>query len=336
MADVQAQFAQFHDLIRLGPYDENQHLRDKRDLLVNELKERLPDDVPDFRTFNQGSYAYNTGTVPKDGNYDIDVGIVFDCEQDAYPNPLTLKQRVRDALGHPRRTVRIRRPCVTVEYIRGGEVEYHVDLAIYVRRAAGGLDLAVGREGADVAHREWQPNDPEGLVRAIKDRHSGEDAGQMRHCIRYLKRWRDHRFPNGDGPISCALTVAAFHWFQPQRDFFSRVAFDAEALRQLADAILGQFATVRNVDGEWVERLRIVTPVLPNDDLLRGMSDGQMGAFKTRLTQLRDALAAAIADPDLQQACTRLAGQFGDEFPVPTTPTAKKVEAPYVHTGQSA
>lgn len=337
MADLQPHFKAFHDKIRLKPFEENEALREKRDLLIGELRSDLPDELPTFRTFNQGSYAYNTGTVPKDGNYDIDVGVVFHCEKDAYPNPLVLKQYVRNALLHPGRTVRIRRPCVTVEYVCDGQVEYHVDLAIYVERSGGnGVDLAVGREGADAANRRWEPSDPEGLVAAIRDRFSGEAARQMRHCIRYLKRWRDHRFPEGDGPISCALTVAAYHWFQPQLDFFSKARNDALALRVLVQATLDKFILVMNAQGTSVSRLKVVMPVLPHDDLLAGLTDIQMTAFRARLEQLRDALDAAIADADELQACRRMVGQFGDEFPVPPAPTAKKVEAPYINTGQSA
>lgn len=66
MADLQKQFLVFHDTIKLGTYEENSTLRDKRDLLVDELKDRLKDkeedEYPQFvKKFDQGSYALGTG-----------------------------------------------------------------------------------------------------------------------------------------------------------------------------------------------------------------------------------------------------------------------------------
>ncbi len=338
MADLQRYFEQFNDTIRLAPYDENQDLRDKRDLLLKELRANLPNDAPAFRHFNQGSYARNTGTVPKDGNYDIDVGLVFDCWRDRYPDPLKLKRHVLHALERPNRKVRIRRPCVTVEYIEDGEVAYHVDLAIYVRRQDGiGLDLAVGRETCPPAQRVWEQNDPEGLIDKINTRFKDEQAAQMRRSIRYLKRWRDHRFPDGNGPISVALTVAAYHWFAPQQDLFSKKPVDVKALRQWVTKMLGHFQPVVNSQGQLVYRLAFTSPVVTFPDLLADMSDAQMTTLRERLQVLESKLQQAIDEPLPETACQILRSQFGEEFPVPTPgQTAKAVAAPYVHTGQSA
>jgi hypothetical protein len=337
MADIQRYFNEFHDRIRLEPFDENEQLRDKRDILIGELKEKLPKDVPAFRHFNQGSYAMNTGTRPKDGNYDIDVGIVFGCKKDKYPDPVMLKRHVLKLLEHGNRTVRIRRPCVTVEYMRDGEVDYHVDLAIYVERLdADGLDLAVGREDATNG-RVWQQNDPERLITLIAERLKNEEAAQMRRSIRYLKRWRDHCFDGGNGPISVALTVAAFHWFMPSFDLFSKKAIDLKALKTLADSILANFKSVVDKDGQLVERLSIRLPVAPYCDLLADVSKSDMATLKARLVTFAAKLQQAIDEPLPETACVILVSQFGDEFPTPTPrQTAKVVTPPYVHTGQSA
>jgi hypothetical protein len=42
MADVQAQFFAFHEMIKLRRFEENQTLRDKRDIIRRRLDERLP------------------------------------------------------------------------------------------------------------------------------------------------------------------------------------------------------------------------------------------------------------------------------------------------------
>lgn len=338
MADLQRYFVQFNDAIRLAPYDENEQLREKRDLLLSELRQKLPSDVPAFRSFNQGSYAMNTGTIPPDGNYDIDVGLVFACYRDRYPDPVELKRLVLRALERSNRTVRIRRPCVTVEYIKDGEVDYHVDLAIYVeRRDTVGLDLAVGRESCPHDQRVWQQNDPEGLIEKINTRFGEDEAAQMRRSIRYLKRWRDHRFPDGNGPISVALTAAAYHWFTPRLDLFSKKPIDAKALKHFVTAMLGQFHACVDARGGMVWRIAIPSPVVTYPDLLADVTDAQMAVLRDRLQTLEAKLQQAIDEPLPETACSILRSQFGEEFPVPTTEqTAKAVAAPYVHTGQSA
>ena len=87
----------------------------------------------------------HTGTVPPGGDFDIDVGLIFDCKRTQYSDPVALKVAVRDALKRNGRKVTIRRSCVTAHYSSGGEPAYHVDLAIYVKRSDGFLDIARGR-----------------------------------------------------------------------------------------------------------------------------------------------------------------------------------------------
>ena len=62
MGKVQTNFLKFHDNIKLDNFDENQALRDKRDMLITELECLKDEDLPDgsgkfsFETKNQGSY----------------------------------------------------------------------------------------------------------------------------------------------------------------------------------------------------------------------------------------------------------------------------------------
>lgn len=114
MPAVQKQFEDFHNAIRLDEDDEKATLREKRETIIKALRANLGDDVPTFTNFNQGSYSMHTGVVPLDGNFDIDVGLIFDCNQDKYPDPIVLKKKLRDAVDTNFRTVVIRRPCVTV------------------------------------------------------------------------------------------------------------------------------------------------------------------------------------------------------------------------------
>ena len=335
MPAVQTQFNAFHAAIKLDEDDEKETLQTKRDTLLRALKANLPSTAPKFTSFHQGSYSMHTGVVPLNGNFDIDIGIVFECERKAYPDPVVLKKIVRDALDTHGRTVNIRRPCVTVNYMTGDVTNYHVDLAIYAQRADGLLDLAKGKEHSATEHRVWETSDPEQLTKLICGRFSDDaERAQYRRCIRYMKRWRDYQFLKG-GPLSIAITVAAYKWFQPKKAA-TGTYLDLEALLAFVEAMLAG-VTHQSTDEGLHKRLSVALLVTPYGDLTAKMSKTQMETFLTALQNLRDALVKASNDPVPEDACKVLAGQFGSAFPIPEkADTAKAVRAPVVHTGNSA
>lgn len=337
MPAVQKQFEDFHTNIKLDNDDEKAKLREKRETLLKALRINLGDDVPSFENFNQGSYSMHTGVVPLDLNYDIDVGLIFDCNRDKYPDPVELKKKVRDALNSNGRTVLIRRPCATVNYMRDGEPEYHVDLAIYSKRDDGLLDLAKGKENSGDDFRVWEASDPKTLTdlicSAFKD---SNELAQYRRCIRYIKRWRDVQFRNGGAPLSIALTVSAKEWFRPRFETSGKPT-DLLALLDWGEAMLSRFETVYTNDDGWHERLKVMLPVIPYSDLMAGMTKGQMATFKAKLEALRDALSDAYYEELPEDACKLLNKQFGDDFKVPEkAETAKAVTASVISTGNSA
>lgn len=336
MAKLHAYFLKFHREIKLDDLDENAVLRSKRDTLIQNLKDNLPKEAPAvLRTFNQGSYAMGTGTLPLDGDYDIDVGIVFDSTPEK-ETPVGLKKTVKTALSHPGRTVDIRRSCVTISYLKGEDIQYHVDMALYVVGSDGKLRLAKGKENSSKELCFWETSDPQGLCEAIVNRHKGEDRAQFRRAIRYLKRWRDHKFAH-KGVLSIALTAAAYHWFSPCKDWFTGEYNDPEALLGLLNTMLSQWKGCVH-EGELVARLKVTLPVTPYGDLLEKMTQKQMDDYHTKLIELRDALNEAKAEPEDAVACKALAKLFGKDFPVPAEKDAKvaKVQASVVGTGSSA
>lgn len=119
MSTIQRQLDQFDKQIMLGRFEENAILREKRDIIRNKLKERLPgvfeqheEACPEYYWRDQGSYEMGTGIIPLEGDYDIDQGLYFMVSTDSYPDPVVLKKRVYEALdGHTSR-VEVRRPCV--------------------------------------------------------------------------------------------------------------------------------------------------------------------------------------------------------------------------------
>lgn len=333
---IQSYFEKFHAIIKLDEDDEKANLREKRDTLLRSLKANLSDEAPAFKDFHQGSYSMHTGIVPLDGNYDIDVGLVFDCSRSAYPDPVMLKRLVRDALNTHGRTVDIRRPCVTVNYIRDGKPEYHIDFAIYARRDDNTLDLAKGKENSDVSMRIWEQADPKELTR-LNSMAFNEviERAQYRRCIRYIKRWRDEQFASGGAPLSIALTVAAMRWFKPRFEVSGKAA-DLLALLDLVKEMLGQFRGTASTEG-WHDRLCVMLPVTPFNDLMECMTNAQMTKFMLKLKTLQKTLEEAYYESLPEEACKIMHNQFGGDFPIPEkSQTAKAVAAPFISAGTSA
>lgn len=307
--EIQRLFERFHDAIKLEENDERLKLRTKREVLLKALRKKMASHCLTFEPFDQGSYALRTGVVPKDGNYDIDVGLIFDCSQERFPNPVELKLLVYDALAEKNRTVSIRNACVTVTYIRGGRPHYHIDLALYVRTANGKLLLGKGRRYSGDDRCKWEPSSPNELTRFILSKYSGDEQAQLRRCIRYLKRWRDENFTSG-APVSIALTVAAAMWFEPMvaEDGSS---FDLAALHALVRKMQ------KNFGNNWkLDRLAVLLPGSRSIDLMSKLTPEQMKVFRQRLDSLQRTLFQCFGDVALTTAVEALSSQFGPDFPI--------------------
>jgi hypothetical protein len=305
--EIQKLFERFHSSIKLEENDERRKLRRKRELLISTLQKKMALHSLVFESFDQGSYALRTGVIPKDGNYDIDVGLIFSCSQERFPNPADLKILVHDALNEKNRTVTIRNACVTVTYMRSGRPEYHVDLALYVRNADGSLLLAKGRRYAHEDNCGWVQSSPHELTRFVLSKFAGDEQAQLRRCIRYLKRWRDEQFASG-APVSIALTVAAVMWFEPMLDENGK-GLDLLALHKLVKKMQ------RNFGNNWQPgRLAVLLPGSRRVDLMSKLTSVQMGVFKERLHGLEKALSKCFGDVPLEEAAETLQTQFGQAF----------------------
>ena len=337
MPAIQKQFEDFHSAICFDEEDEKATLREKRDTIVKALRDNLGEDVPSFTNFNQGSYSMHTGVVPLDGNFDIDVGLIFDCDRDKYADPVILKKKVRDAANKNFGTVVIRRPCVTVNYLSGGEIAYHVDLAIYARDASGKLYLAKGKENSADEHRIWEVSDPKELTKRICGAFQDSDQlAQYRRCIRYVKRWRQWQFSGSGAPLSVALNVAALQWFRPNFGTSGKPV-DLLAMLDWVKAMLNNFTYEFRQDDGMHLRLKVMLPVEPYVDLMSKRTAAQMKNFREKLEALRDALQKAYDEELPEDACKLLKKQFGDDFKVPEkSETGKAVVSAVISTGNSA
>lgn len=351
MANVQPQFKAFNDTIRLGRFDENQTLREKRDIIRKKLIDNLPgvfkkysEPCPLFVFLDQGSYAMDTGTKPLNGDFDIDQGLYFSVNASAYPDPVVLKQRVYEALDEHTNNVQIRRSCVTVFYSRNNEPIYHVDLAVYSdgsQNADGKSRLAKGKQYSIPDNRFWEVSNPQQLTDTIFARFVGEDRAQFRRIVRYWKRWKAVNFPGAGGaaPNGIGLTIVTYEDLQPTyTDRFTNEHNDLSAMCALVMNVLSRFTFVYDeAEQQFVERLVVNLPVEPWNDVFARMTAKQMASFKTNLTTLKDALVYAEGVSDPVAACERLQRVFGGDFPVPTKEeTATRHPRAITSSGNSA
>lgn len=330
MAQLYSEFKKFHEAIKLKRYDENATLIEKRDKILTALREGLSKHFESleekkltFDFFNQGSYAMNTGIRPlEEGEYDIDVGIRFHVSIDGvYEDPTKLKALVRDVLQDHEGVPEVRRSCVTVDYPKD---EYHVDLAIYASSESnfGQNYLARGFLGSSSNNKSWEPSDAEYFIELIGNRHDGKDGEQFRRIIRYLKRWKDHRFRSAgsEAPVGIGLTMSVYEYFIPDFDQAYGTARDLLAILRVVRKMKAAFRLCNHEENDGFERgrrLQAFIPVKPKDDVYNRMSNKQMEKFEKKLEELCAALEEAFKEPDPVEAAKTLQKQFGDDFPVP-------------------
>lgn len=338
MSSLQYYFEKFHNTIKLKNMEEDKQLREKRNIILERLNEKLKEgNRPSYNHFNQGSYAMNIGVIPVDNDYDIDVGIRFEISKDDY-KPVDVKNWVFEALNGHTYNVNMKNPCVRVAYLNNGVIEYHVDLAIYAANNSDGkLYLARGKQNSIDAYRIWEVSNPLGLIDLINNHYEdADDRAQFRRVIRYMKRWKDVKFSStgNAAPVGIGLTVCAYYYFAVNKslDYATGKSKynDLSSLTNFVQTMLNHFTPVYStIDEAYFDRLRAELPTEPNNDIFENMTGRQMEDFKAKLEDLLTTLKEADAEADPVKACEKLQKVFGDDFRVPTADeTAAKAAAP--------
>ncbi|MRT94583.1 nucleotidyltransferase [Ancylomarina sp. 16SWW S1-10-2] len=325
---VQKSFKDFNDKIRITDLDyeeeSNKILREKRDILLKDIKSYFdkknedldPKDHLKYKWFNQGSYAMYTGVKPlEDSDFDIDVAIVLNINKDDYENPTIVKKWIFEALDTKvNRTVKWKKPCITVQYTKAGEERYHVDFAIY----AGVNDddkyyLARGKETSNTSEKRWDESSPKELKNKINNKFDdAEERKQFKRVIKYLKRWKEEKFKgenSGTGkPTGIALTALAYSHFNPRiKDVFTN-EIEIDDL----DALLYTVTQILN-SSIWSE-IEVYLPVSPYNNLFSEMTLKQMEKFKEKLTTLKTKLEEAQGNIDPHEATKLINKVLGSDF----------------------
>lgn len=326
---TQTHFIKFHNAIKLSKTDDAYaNARAKDTSITQAVKDAFREKgYPAIEDFIQGSFATDTAIVSLEGDIDIDRAIVIDDSQ-APDNPVDPKKVVLEILekrGFSNAT--IKKPCVTADY---KAEDLHIDFPIY-KKSGDYYYLAVGKKGSDENNREWSNSDPKGLKDWIKNKSGyvgSADAKlqQFNRLVRYLKRWRDHKFSTlvAAKVYSIGLTVMVKNHFQPSFDTDGKPC-DATALRNTVQSILNSI----HFQFQGSEQYKVVAylPVAPQRDIFDGSSVETGTQLRNKLSKLVEKMDAALAESDEKKQCGTFQWLFGDDFAVPETSNNDSSEA---------
>ena len=330
---IQTQFNKFHDNIKLTREDDAyKRARDRDDSITKAIKESFKKEGYSVTSdFIQGSFAMGTAINPLSGDHDIDRALVID-EEPAPTNPVTPKKtalKVLEERGF--KNARIKMPCVTADYASDN---VHIDFPIYKSTSTEHY-LAEGKANSDEVHRKWSISDPKGLVDWVTDSRLYGDAAdkkqfQYRRLVRYMKRWRDHKFSANvcEKIYSIGLTVMMKQSFviSINQDGF---ADDLSSLRCTIEKILiaGYF---RNMGNDRY-KVSVPLPVAPWTDIFSGSSEDTGTQFRNKLVNMKDKLIEAEGLENVREQSKILNNLFGDDFEIPNPPSGSKKKSRAVY-----
>jgi hypothetical protein len=297
----------------------------KRDL-PKILKEMVGNDFEEPRFYTQGSWAYKTLNAPAQGKQqaDLDDGCYLPLsyiKEIGKPNTATaiFFEAVEKALkpfeeAHGWRLVTDKPTCTRLEI----NSKAHIDIPLYAikddefatltKAAVTTMDMSEAHARFEsweelpitkvlLAHRkeDWIDSDP----RPVKDwfeQQCNLKGGQLRHIVRYLKGFRDHKWASG-GPSSILLMSAAAPLF---------IEIKGRDDLALLEVLRGLPKSLR--DG-------VNNPVNDNESLTKRLSDDELEGIARVYEDLTSRLTASLAAKDPQTVCNWLRADFGTRLP---------------------
>lgn len=320
---LKKEFSDFYKAIRID--SETNALREKREVLENDIKLKLPGILKDhciditksdIRMIDQGSYKYYT-TI-KDDVVDRDIAVMFPLNTTDNDDPRKIKGYLKDAINIPARTVSVKEPCVRASYYENGEEWLHIDLPLY---AENGNNVYLARGKASSNSYSWENADPDGLNDYLCGKINGND--QLRRIICFIKKWRNEKYSGSvsdhEVPPSIGLTLLACECFSAQST--SEGDDDLLALQKTMKSIQDKFAVSKDWSGEIVAAtISCFLPVTPCTDVFKKMKDSSssyMVTFYKRLSKAVDNLTNAVNVESAHDAGEYVQKVLGSEFVVP-------------------
>lgn len=189
MYDLSSKFNSFYISQVVLPRADQDNLYHKKDLNIQRLKDGLIEYNEEngtsysvVETCVQGSVAMSTVVQNEDGDYDIDVAIVFNKSVLGDKGAQATRNMVANALRRKTKQFsaepEVKTSCVRIKYADG----YHIDFAIY-RRHYDALNSCWIYEHAGA---EWTKRELKGLTEWFKTQNDASD-GKLRKVVRLSK-----------------------------------------------------------------------------------------------------------------------------------------------------
>lgn len=319
---LKKEFTDFYEEIRIDK--ETNALRDKREILEEDIKSKLPDILKDhnisvnrsdIRMIDQGSYKYNT-TI-SDDIVDRDVAVIIPLDISVSSDPRKIKGYLRDTITIPARTVLFKEPCVRASYYENGEEWLHIDLPLYVQYE-NSVYLARGKEFS--GDYSWESADPDGLNDYLCSQINGN--AQLRRVICFIKKWRNEQYSGSTNdhevPPSIGLTLLACECFSAQST--DDGDDDLLSLQKTMKGMLDRFTYTFDDKGNLVRTITKNLPVTPYTDVFKKMKDSSstyMTTFYSRLSKAVENLTNAVNVESAHDAGKYVQKVLGDGFTVP-------------------
>ena len=322
---LKKEFSDFYSAIRID--SESQVLRQKREILENDIYAKLPDilakhdisiNKSDIRTIIQGSYKYNT-TIKSD-IVDCDIAVFIPLDTYKNNDPRKIKGFIRDAINIPSRTVTIKEPCITASYYEDNKEWLHIDLPLYAQDG-NQIYLARGKEFSD--NYSWENADPEGLNDYLCNQINGNY--QLRRIICFIKKWKAEHYKNSvndhEVPPSIGLTLLACECFCPASmddDNDDLLSF-RNTLKRIQDKFNVEYSPCSDSDIVNAS-ISCYLPTTPYSDVFSKMedsSDSYMITFYKRLSNAVSNLTNAVNLESAHDAGEYVQKVLGTDFTVP-------------------
>ena len=308
----------------IGRLTPSQEQREFLQLQWNDLAEYLKPMLTDqygysTSTWLQGSYKYGTLVKPvhKSEEYDVDVGLYFEWEDDgeAKPSPGQLREWVQQALiAYMYRTAELReviqppkercsRACF--------DARFHIDVPVYW------LEPSSDSRRLATLSDKWEDSDPKAIYLWFKSFVERPERDQLRRLVRYLKGWAAVAFEglSDSRPSSIVLTVLVAEAFA-DGGLADRNLDDEDAL----------IAAIRSIDARLGASSRVRNPVDITENLNR-IPEKNWPKFIETLGLLRDAANKAADSDDESGAALAWSEALSFLMPLPEADEVEVVDS---------
>lgn len=287
MYDLSTKFSAFYTFCVVLPQVDQDELYCKKDLNIQRLKDGLIEYNEENKTSYsivedcvQGSVAMSTVVQNENGNYDIDVAVVFNKDDLGGKGAQATRNIVADALRRKTKQFKaepeVKTSCVRIKYADG----YHIDFAVYRRYYDALNDCWIYEHaGSDWAQRELK-----GLSDWFKTQNDTSN-GKLRKVVRLSKMFCNSRDSWRNMPSGLLQTVLCEEQLQ---DTYERI-----------DELF--YYTMKEVVSRLESDTSVAAPVDNVRDLTPKKSD------KKKMTNWKNRLKSKLEDLDVlfKDSCTK-------------------------------